>query len=832
MPNDPSPSTLEYPGLTSLQRADNRLSGSIITGALSLRLLSCFFSTAHVQLPIVDFASFSGRFNAAQGNPRVMSVMLNGGDASQGVPSMTVPFPGLVAPRWQSGESTISSPGTSETLIAAMHAWAAHYTDAPVAFGSAAKDLGLIPRSDLGEASSSSSRSLTSVNIGRAGSSSSSDTPMMGATAPSNDEADGDADDDYSHLPPSKRPKRKQGVACDTCRLRRVRCDLMEIKAGGPCTRCRDKRIVCTDDYIQLKKRRDDEKLRKEQEKQLRGVSGLAPTRSDSGTTDAYWPDAEDEEASWSQLGDNPDPKQWADLPAVPAIFVGSTRVPSLTAFGKAREAFCHDLLTRAVVLVHKHQLLRKASVEAVQALVLLVQLFDLIDPSFASEMTAAASSHLRALGLQSSEEIDETDRRAVEKLFNHMQAKRVWCSTWTRDALATTIYRRLPNFVEERAIRIGAGRQQSSSGSSSAIPRPPELTPEMGLSFSVMALMQLGVLSRFVTKHIDGIQGDTLLPPQERFPVLPTSADNRKLAKATHAVWKSSDSLLAFFDRCTIKAWNQMEALKIFQPKVWIASVKMTSSMLLLSVSRILGERHRMNASYLQAISKAHGAHVISATDRNESQALRELFEQSCQRAVISCRKMARLTEKLLQKPSLTFQTGGILLRQLFAVAQYLARTAAEEPNAPPSFDPSAAVSGAAWTQSDMHAWDRSSSSKIGGPSSSPASMPRSAATATVPPPQPASVNPAALSISSAGTFIPTVQPEAPPSPSELVSLAMDYDSPLPPFTAEQKTREVNACLEALDQLGFAWSMEEEIESVKRVMRGERGKRMGYVLA
>lgn len=801
MPNDPSPSMLEFPGLGSLQRADNRLSGAIITGALSLRLLSCFFATAHIQMPIVDFASFSARYNAAQGNPRIMSVMLNGGDTAQAIPSMPLHFPGLVALRWpNSGESTISTPGTSETLIAAMHAWAAHYTDVPLAFGNHAKALGL----------SDSSNSKSESPVDPSGRSTSGE-------AMSDDGVDDtEAGEDWSHLPPGKRPKRKQGVACDTCRLRRVRCDLMERKGGGPCTRCQDKRIVCTDDYIQIKKRKNLMKLQKEQEKLKKGKrseDGASGSGNVLGLEGAG-------SSTWSQLGDNPDPLAWSDAPAVPAVFVGSPKVSSLTQFGKAREAFCHDLLTRAVVLVHKHQLLRKPSVEAVQALVLLVQLFDLIDPSFASEMTAAASSHLRELNLQSSEEIDETDRRAVEKLINQMQDKRVWCSTWTRDAIATCIYRRLPNFEEERPIRIGASKEAAAPSPRGA----PELTPEMGLSFSVMALMQIGVLSRFVTKHIDNINPPELLPPSDRFPMLPTAAANRKLEKACQNVWKSNDALNAFFDRCTLKAWNQMEAMKIFQPKVWIASVKVTSAMLTLSVYRILGERHKLNGAYLQAVSDAHGAHVISAEDLAQSQALKELFEHSCQRAFIACRKMARLTQKLLSKPSLTFQTGGILLRQLFAVAQYLARTPVEKDNSPPVPDPAAAMSQAAWAHSDTVAWSRDAA--VGGSAGAEGSSSQQQLL------QQQTINPRALTISSTGTFIPTVRPEAPPSPSELVSLAMDYDAPLPPFDSEAKAREVNACLEALDQLGFAWPMEEEIESVRGIMRGEAGRRFGHVLA
>ncbi|GAA5861270.1 hypothetical protein JCM3774_002248 [Rhodotorula dairenensis] len=46
--------------------------------------------------------------------------------------------------------------------------------------------------------------------------------------------------------------KRKQLVACDSCRLRRVKCDKAEMK-GGPCSECMKKTITCTDTYVKNK---------------------------------------------------------------------------------------------------------------------------------------------------------------------------------------------------------------------------------------------------------------------------------------------------------------------------------------------------------------------------------------------------------------------------------------------------------------------------------------------------------------------------------------------------------------------------------------------------
>ncbi|PWN18767.1 hypothetical protein BCV69DRAFT_314331 [Microstroma glucosiphilum] len=848
MPNDPGQSAMSFPGLDSLQRSTSRLPASVISGAVSLRLLTCFFATAHIQMPIVDFASFSSRYNLAKGDARIMSIMLNGGDEEQDIPSMSIVIPGLKGDRWpDTGDSTISTPGTSETLIAVMQAWAAHYTDMPIAFGSEAEKLGITGdgRGKGTLAGRSGDRKSPADDAG-----SDKEATITGSFAATSGGS-------YAHLPPSKRPKRKQGVACDTCRLRRVRCDLMERKDGMPCSRCQDKKIVCTDDYIQTKRRKSEAKNRKEKERLRRSIGGsssFSGAASDTGSSSAGAASSDSVHyynsglSMADQLGDNPDPLAWTEVPATPEILAGSAKFPSLVPLGQARQAFCHDLLTRAVVMVHKHQLLYRPSVEAVQALVLLVQLFYLVDPAFASEMTTSAASHMRKLGLQSVDEIDETDQRAVTNLFNLMQLKRVWCSSWTGDAIATCVYRRLPNFKEEKAITIrssaGGGQAGSSQSgvnagdrgarppspmpsavaadgskgpgagigvpSSTARAKIPELTPEMGLSFSVMAMMQIGVLARFVTKHVDGIAGPTLLPPQERFPMLPTSSDNKKLSKACHAVWKSNEALIAFFDRCTLKSWRQMEALKIFQPKSWIAAVKITSAMIILSVYRILGERHRLNADYLSAVSRAHGAHVISSEDAHQSRQLKELFQHSSQKALLSCRRVARLVEKILQKPSLTFQTGGIFQRQIFAIAQFLARTELEK-----SASMGMGADGAAG-------------------SSSAVARGLKTAEASPPPPSKAHVDPRSLSMHATGTFIPVVQPEPyNPSPSDLYDLALDFDAPLPVFDAEARRREVSACTQALDQLGFAWPMEEELESVNNIVRGGgTGRRFGHALA
>ncbi|GAA5871332.1 hypothetical protein JCM1840_004415 [Sporobolomyces johnsonii] len=49
--------------------------------------------------------------------------------------------------------------------------------------------------------------------------------------------------------------KRRQGVSCDSCRLRRVRCDRMD-KGGGECSECTKKGVRCTLVYVEQKGRK------------------------------------------------------------------------------------------------------------------------------------------------------------------------------------------------------------------------------------------------------------------------------------------------------------------------------------------------------------------------------------------------------------------------------------------------------------------------------------------------------------------------------------------------------------------------------------------------
>ncbi|GAC95583.1 hypothetical protein PHSY_003159 [Pseudozyma hubeiensis SY62] len=631
--------------LTELRGAEVRITDRVMAGSLSIQLLNCFFAVCHMQAPVVDFAHFSKTFNASNGDPRKMSIMSNGGSVDEGLPSMIPDVQGLGSITWTgTRDSKIGTPATTETLLAVLHAWAAHYTDAPIAFGPDFKDLDLV-----------NDRLQEVDDDGFA------QAPLDGR----------DADGSKAG---AKRPKRKQGVACDTCRLRRVRCDVTERPDGMGCSRCEDKRIQCTDTYIQAKRAK------------------LQSKGAKAGRMDEF---GEGSVPSIDSANSDPDrlsPRAWISTRS--DLLIRSYRpgdVEHNLRRGKARKAFCHALLNHALSLVHKHDILKKPSVESIQILSLLAPLMDNVDGVQAHAFADAACDHTEKLGMSTKLVVDETNRHAVEHMLSIMQAHRVFLTAWCRDSIASGLNRRKPFFKEDRAIEVIG--QASFRRETTPVTKPRQgevvLSGEMGLTFVIMTMVQIGALSRFLATHIDAAEGlKPSIPPWQRpagesmapiprsarFAARPSLAELRKLERACGAVWNSLDSLMLFFDRCASKAWSTMNSLQPFRPLGWIASTKLCGSLLYLALFRALGERHRANAAFMATLSHSLGGQsAVSEEDKMVAASLKALFDKSMQRSIVSCRKTARLIGILL--PLGILQTGGPVLKQIFPVAQFLAK-------------------------------------------------------------------------------------------------------------------------------------------------------------
>ncbi|SPO39343.1 uncharacterized protein PSFLO_04824 [Pseudozyma flocculosa] len=798
-------STILLNALVELRGAEVRITDRVMAGSLSLQLLNCFFAIAHMQTPVIEFDHFSYTFNASNGDPRKMSIMSNGGSEEEGLPAALPPVTGLGEPHWPgTKDSKVGTPGTTEALIAVMHAWAAHYTDVPIAFGSEAKELNShgVRLQEMGE----------DVN--------------GFAIEPATEQR-----------PTQRRPKRKQGVACDTCRLRRVRCDLTERPEGLGCSRCEDKKIKCTDDYIQSKKSKSNSGNKGRGSPESSGNDAVADQgRAESGEAPSNTTDGSDKLS----------PRQWISSKRESIM---RAYQPGDTAYnlrrGKARKAFCHALLNHALALVHKHGLLDKPSVEAAQALTLLAPLMDMVDADQAFTIADTACSHLIALGIVTRHAVNESDQQAVEGLLSGMQRSRLYLTTWCRDAIASGMNRRRPYFKDDRAIEVISDphrRRESLSGgganpteSAPAAREAPAsrggeviLSGEMGLTFVFMAQVQIGALSRFIAVHIDRIEtskpsippwqrpAGAVLPPAStspRFPSRPSLVEVQRLEKACNAVWQSIDSLMLFFDRCAAKARQSMDKVKPFRPLGWIASTKISGSLLYLTVIRVLGERYKINASYMAAMAQAHGSASITHEDREVAKMLKSLFDRGMQKTLTSCRRTARLVEVLL--PLGVFQMGGLLLKQIFPVAQFLARIPSipdDAANAADLASRRASLQAGVVSLTDQSFIDpRNLSQPVpaqaqaqamhGGTSSSHATT----TTATSLPPDGGG----------AGGGERLSKMDDPFEAADPVSR-----TELGPFTHTAKLREVEACIEGLSQLGYAWdTMGREIDAIRGIL-------------
>jgi len=275
---------------------------------MSVHLLAYYLQGPHHQLPIVDPSNFVTRFNTANGDISIMVSMANGGDDRYA--AAIHPAPGLTSLTWEgTNESKLSSFGSCETLIACMQASASHFSDAPSLFGP------------------SGSQHLQTKK------------PFAGQTSYLT------LDSKPPPAPPStlkKPPKGKQGVACDSCRLRRVKCDFWETGDGMGCSRCRVKSIRCSTDFIQKRVAKISADL----------DSNGGPATSSSSSSSSSSASISAGEASKDELN-----------------------AQSMVSLGKLRHPTCARLLDRALKLCYKHEILKRASVEAIQCLGVLASL-------------------------------------------------------------------------------------------------------------------------------------------------------------------------------------------------------------------------------------------------------------------------------------------------------------------------------------------------------------------------------------------------------------------------------------------------------------------------
>ncbi|KAK0546931.1 hypothetical protein OC846_005055 [Tilletia horrida] len=982
--------------LSEVQSTDSKLYKRILASSINIRLLTTYFAVFHIQMPVIDFDNFCYRFNFANGDARKMAIMANGGDDEEGLPSAMPEHRNLLMsessdPR----DSTISTPGTVEALIAAMHLCAALYTDMPLIqpmnsrklFRSSTAGRAIRPLPSRGSLGGDAANNGGSAEPGR-------ETvnsfilphPKGSKEDQATEEAIEAAAAEAAGKRSNKRLKRKQGVACDSCRLRRVRCDLTERPKGASCTRCEDKKINCTAEYIESirakgktvvldivhakaeaaqKNRERDREVSKERltaaaaalaaarntlgpemssggaasgeaggqadaEGSTTGASAMGEVEATGATAMAAAlvgdedMDEEEDDASDDDRVLERAQERWVRSGAIGKEFGqlkidGSSVSPSsstktiggangegsdggddntvrstsrdvdmgswtrvrpqvpdtadlidhkdMLRWGRARQGFFKKLKDRAIELVYRHDLLHRPSSEAIQTLLILCHILYAVDPVQVKLFASVALKHIKALNLQSRHEVYEQDQEAVEHLLTDMQASRVYLTSWTRDGIMAGMYRSEPNFPEERTIQVKGGQRPfdpsdqlnraAISGPSGQMamqsPGTKELSGQMGLTFSIMAMTQIGALSRFVAKHIDRTEGVPAgASATDRFPLLPTAGDMKKLTRACNAVWQGTDALLQFFDKCAARSREDMERLKPFQPLPWIGMLKMCGAMLDLAVYRVLSERYGVNAAYLAAITRqiqmSNGTALnpkirpLSEDDFEQAKALRSLFEKGRNRAMIRSRRTAHLAAFLLRKN--VFQFGGVIMRQLFAVSQFLARMPCEDTRLARMAAEQAAGTITTLENTPQQSTRGSVPPEDGGsvPATSPAPTTMSVSTSALQSPPATSPNFPSSSFQGSNAMVIQNRASSPSSMSATsgartessfrTNASVEGEGHVPwyvgarelgPFDNAAKKREVGWCLEAMAQIGYAWpDMELKISSVEAIMRAE----------
>ncbi|KAJ9479556.1 putative fungal zinc cluster transcription factor [Pseudozyma hubeiensis] len=565
---------------TAMRPTAFRITDRVMARSLTVRMLNCYFAVCHVQLPVVDYVDFRARFNAADGDPRRMSLLANAGKQSA------------------NPQVAVGTPATTEVLLAVLVAWAARYTDAPLAFGVTSQDAA---------GSSSSGSPFSSPTESRRGSL---------ATAP------------------QQKRKRKRGVACDSCRLRRVRCDITEVAPGSSCSRCLEKGIYCTDEYIRSTQVKSKQKT----------SSGSSSNEGDSASLseafDAFSNTSSSLTSSIS-LG--------AWMPSTEAVSGSGIHAQRSLAWrrGRQRKAFCLGALQHALDLVNKYDLVNKPSVESVQVLTLLASLLESVDTAQGQRFIKAACGHLEKLGLTAQITLNLGDPKSVANVLRVLQTHRSYTVPWCMDAVASLLLRRPPCFAHEWILKFEEhpqhhlGQQQAQQPLLSLVPTQLNgMTPAAGVGLSITTMLQLGAVARFIGKHV--------LPAQRI----------DELQQACHTAWASVDSIIRLFDHSASVVDTALEAMPALHPLGWVGTTKVLASLLHLAMFRALSEQC---------------AALAEQNAPDDLQAMQMLQKQGMLRAIESCRKTSHFIKVVLPLGIIQFR--GSTFKQIPHLARFLAQ-------------------------------------------------------------------------------------------------------------------------------------------------------------
>ena len=582
-----------------------------------LRLINCYFSYAFTTVPVPEYERFAHAFNCSFGDPTLMAKYLNGQEGDEATCSYFHECLADLNPK-DPASFVYATPETIEVLLTVICAWGAHFILLPF------EQIDLHCFSHMGHKSLAQAAEMD---------------PGLGfrRSDPAGLSCNGASGEGMK-----RRQKRRQGVACDTCRLRRVRCDLMEQPPGTKaCTRCRVKRIVCTDRYIKWKRERD----------MLKNPSGthalpdvqLLPKREE-----------------FLMMEEQPLPVQ-------------KLSQQELLEHGTTREAACNFFINRSLMLVHKYDLVNKCVVQSVIALLMLSSLLDYVRPDLSMDSHRVAVQHLKKLfgGTEFDLSIFLQSGPFFEQI-KLLSAFRVQHMAWVRDAVLCVTYHRKPMFPRDwyavgfRTETNGPIRIQPVS---QLLQFCEQLSPEMSLAMVMFLTHQLALVGHTLY--------DEIIVPTTSDKIPPSMPTFKSLYDACRRVW---DDLYTVERALHVLLRNAAPHVTCLRPMNMLVCAIMVYSVLFL-LYQIISKRINDWASSSQSI--------LSFSDPSDEKeelisGIRELMRESQEHTLKICRTIAMYIHKLL--PTGLVCRGTTLIRLTFRIAQVLSRATpvSEEMNEP----------------------------------------------------------------------------------------------------------------------------------------------------
>ncbi|WFC95433.1 hypothetical protein MBRA1_002081 [Malassezia brasiliensis] len=699
-----------------------------------LRMIKVFFSYTHTHFPLLSYERFSRAFNASYGDLKVMAQLINQKDKA----ADDRPFHYLTpqhVPLLRGNAEDECTPETLEVLIAVILAAAARHVHLPFESLDPAifANMGTTSLVDaiLADPELGCKRKQPPADV-RHGTHA-TDSPVGGAEGV------------------KRRVKRRQGVACDTCRLRRVRCDLMEQPPGSKaCSRCRVKRIVCTDRYIQWKQQRD-------LQKHATGQAGNVRTVPVAVSCVQLLPELHEFEF---------------DEMLSPSTLNLSQQ--ELLECGMVRENVCNLLLNRALLLVHKYNLQHTCNMQSAVCLLLLATLLDYARPEMAFNAQTAGVRHLQVLQPYVHIEFTGIEQPSVahERLCD-LFASRVQLCAWVHDAVLNVSYQRRPQFAYNWFL-VGEQCLSAPDGASSL--RVHELDKYVRDDLPEKTAMLLVFSSTTYLGRIAHRMYRDLIEPLAKQTSLPSEVEVRHISDVVYSLWDDLFVVERTHQFLARRARNELRELRAISIVHWSTMVYSLMFILYQAVTRCLRDWFITNNSQL-----SRGSATEEARTR-VLDAIRGLFQESQERMLCMCRAFAYLARRQLTTGLLHRATS--LTRQLFRAAQFLARSQPIESNAR-SGDAAVPVPVRRAAPAEQAA---ARVDFLLNPAQAPGSDATPRRSAAMPAPSEDAVHAARESI---------FNPE--------LCVSIPTTRTLPPFTRERKRDEIGGCIEALGQIGYA---------------------------